>query len=516
MRFLLSLFLTLMISQSDSGSVEGIVLRAGTRQALPGVVVGLWPSNRTIKTDEEGKFKLENVPYGEYSLTVVHDGIKLQAPLLLSAAHRYDNVTLEVKPAPAITGTVFDPNGERAAGARVQALHNVYTANGPRLRSLMSVLTDDLGDFRLFKLRPGEYYVSASLNDRDRKASGVDLSPNVSKVDAGFPTIYFGGGYSPYQSQKVQLARDSDTEGVHIFLKDGPRFDLTGELSSDSAKTCARVAVLPEGGFITDKDFATDACGSFTVRGLSPGIYVVFAANESYASDVVHVNLLNGPPDKFVVTLTRTVSISGRVSGTSNEVVQSLVKLSRSSRDITQEFVTPVERDGTFTFQGVGQGIYDVNLDPLPDKSYVSSIRFRGAEAMTTPIRVDSSPPGRLDIQVARTDALAAGVVVDRSLKPVPGAQVVLVPRSVRPRADQYLTVTADGGGNFQIDGIPPIGNFLALAFEDIEPEAYFAFFNNAPLLIRYAGNGQLFNPSNSQPLRLFVIPASETAGGIR
>jgi hypothetical protein len=282
--------------QSATTGIEGIVVRAGTRQTLAGVTVGLWPSTRTSKTDREGRFKFDSVPSGEYSVTVVLDGIKSQVPVSISTAHRYEYITLEARSAPAITGTVFDPNGERAAAVRVQAFRNVYTPNGPRLQSLASVLTDDLGIFRLFRLRPGDYYVSASLSDRDRRIAGLRLSSNISNPDDGFPAMYFGGGFSASTSQRVRLSQDLDTESLQIFLKDGPRFDLVGKLVGPDGPACARVAVLPEGGFVTEKDFVTNACGSFTVSGLSPGIYVVLARSDTLASDVSRVNIGDRPP----------------------------------------------------------------------------------------------------------------------------------------------------------------------------------------------------------------------------
>jgi hypothetical protein len=504
-----------LIGSQSSNSIDGIVLRAGTRQPLVGIAVGLWPTNRTAKTDKDGNFKFTDVPFGEYSLSVVNDGMKLQSPILLSAAHRSEYVTLEVKPAPAIMGTVFDPNGERAAGVRIQALRNIYTPNGPRLQSLLSVASDDLGDFRLFRLRPGEYYVSASLSDRDRKIVGLRLSSNVSSPDEGFPAVYFGGGFSPNTSQRIRLSQDGDSEGLQIFLKDGPRINLVGALIGPDGPACARVAVVPEGGFVTEKDFVTSACGTFTVPGLSPGIYIVLARNESLASDVTRVTLVDRPPDGFSVTLSRPVNITGRVNAADPSISRrSVVKLSRSARDISEDFETPISNDGSFTLTGIGPGLYDVTVEPLPENIYVSSIRYRFAE-ITTAFRIDSSPPGRLEIQTARSDVAAAGVVVDRSLKPVPGAQVVLIPRSLRPRADQYLMATADGVGNFRIGGIPLIGNFLVVAFEDLAPGAQYAFINNPTLLNRYMPRGQIFDPSKSETLRLFAVPASETAGGI-
>jgi hypothetical protein len=384
---------------------------------------------------------------------------------------------------------------------------------------MLSVLTDDLGDFRLYWLRPGEYYVAASFNDRDRRTAsmGLRLTHNLSPPDDGYPTIYFGGGYSPFESERVRLSQDTDASGVRVFLKDGQRFDLPIKLVSPEATTCARVAVVPEGGFVTDTDFVSNACGAVKIKGLSRGNYVVLAINELYASDVTRVTIADRDPEEVSVTLVRTVSISGRVSNHPSPGT-ARVRLSRSSRDISQEIEASVGADGRFTFASVGPGSYDILADPLPENLFISSLTYRRVNTMNFPIRVDAAPPGAIEIGLARSDVVVQGVVIDRALRPVPGSEIVLVPwTGSSPRMGRYLTTTADAGGSFKVTGVPPGGTYLVFAFEDIEPGAYYAFSNNLALLNRYASNGQGWNPTSSaESLRLFAIPAAQTAGGIR
>jgi hypothetical protein len=202
---------------TTSNTISGTVVRALTDQPLVNEQVGLWPTSRTVRTDQFGKFIFRGVDPGEYALVVVHDRIRVRVPVVITATTRAENITLEVKPAPAITGTVFDPFGERAAAVRVQAYRRIYRPSGPRLRAVMSVMTDDLGEYRLFRLQPGEYYVSASLSEREQRlgASGMRLTPNLSKPDDGFPTLYFGDSYNAYQSQRSSLGQ-IDNSGTNI------------------------------------------------------------------------------------------------------------------------------------------------------------------------------------------------------------------------------------------------------------------------------------------------------------
>src|SRR5215471_7517842 len=139
-----TLTLLLWLLGQQPAIVQGIVVRAGTTQPLSGEIVGLWPTTRIAKAEVDGRFQFRNVEPGDYALTVVHDGVKLQVPVHVTPNPRVETYTLEVKPAPAIAGTIFDPNGERVAAAHMQAFRTVYTTSGPRMRSVISAVTDDL------------------------------------------------------------------------------------------------------------------------------------------------------------------------------------------------------------------------------------------------------------------------------------------------------------------------------------------------------------------------------------
>ena len=61
----------------------------------------------------------------------------------------------------AITGRIYDRNGEPLGKAQVLALRPVYKNGRRTLTIVQNVVSDDRGDFRLFWLAPGRYYVAA-------------------------------------------------------------------------------------------------------------------------------------------------------------------------------------------------------------------------------------------------------------------------------------------------------------------------------------------------------------------
>src|SRR5439155_8552050 len=101
-----------------------------------------------------------------------------------SATHDYWTITT-----PSTPDTYF-PNGEPLAAAVVQAYRWRYTPFGRRMKIVKTALTDDSGEYRLFRLTFGEYIVSASYSHRSQRSAlnGRQVSANVPDPDEGYTT----------------------------------------------------------------------------------------------------------------------------------------------------------------------------------------------------------------------------------------------------------------------------------------------------------------------------------------
>jgi len=72
---------------------------------------------------------------------------------------------IEITPTSSISGHVADQYGDPVASVPVKAGKVTYLPGQRQLRSVQQVLTNDLGEYRLFGLQPGRYFVSAVLFD---------------------------------------------------------------------------------------------------------------------------------------------------------------------------------------------------------------------------------------------------------------------------------------------------------------------------------------------------------------
>jgi hypothetical protein len=237
------------------------------------------------------------------------------------------------------------------------------------------------------------------------------------------------------------------------------------------------------------------------------------------SSDLVPVQVTNRDVEKLSIPLLPTFNINGRISvdGNTRANVSAKINLVRTSPEVDLRVQTATAADGSFTLFGVGQGEYDVSVEPLLPGSYVRSIRYGGRDVLAGGMRVGLDPNASLEIVLSSAGAAIQGRVVNRMGDPASGARVVLVPeRRYRRRADRYIVGFTDAAGSFQMSGVPP-GQYLAFAFEQIEPGAYYAFAYDPLVDLRFANRGLSANVNDVQTttLELKLIPAAETAGGL-
>jgi hypothetical protein len=159
-------------SQSQTGEVSGRVIRFSgepLNRAFVSLNVegGAASWNRTAITGNDGAFRFDNVPPGQYRIVVERYGYLTQeygqrsydAPgsVITIIAGQQLEADVRMSPAGSIAGRVFTTDGEPAANIFVEAWSYQYR-NGVRTltREALGIRTNDLGEYRLFWLPPGD------------------------------------------------------------------------------------------------------------------------------------------------------------------------------------------------------------------------------------------------------------------------------------------------------------------------------------------------------------------------
>ncbi len=524
-------------------SITGTVVRGGTNEPIGSARITLRPSGVSAATDMGGKFRIDAVP-GRYTLTAEREGFVLQldathgvtemgVALTLNAGQPINGMALAMIPAPTISGHTYFPNGEPLAAAVVQAYRWRYTPFGRRMKIVKTALTDDSGEYRLFRLTFGEYIVSASYSYRSQRSAlnGRQLSANVPDPDEGYTTVFYGGAVSASEAQVVRVAPGLDAGGLNIILSDTPRFSIRGQVvSAVPLPADVKIAFVPEGSDLILEDtsnfISASTDGTFEVTGVSPGSYLMLAYGGHSSSPLVPVHVGNSNVEKLSIPLAPAITVNGRVSiegairpnlaGTNLAGVK--IGLVRRSREIEQRIEVFAGGDGAFTLPDVGPGEYDVLVERVPSGTYTRSIRYGGRDVLYDAVRIGIDPNASLDVSLSPMTGTVEGHVSERVDVPSPGVQVVLVPEMrLRRRPDRYIVGLTDVSGNFQLTGVPP-GQYTAFAFEQIEPEAYYAFAYDPSVSPRFADRAASVNVNQGNVTRLELksVPSMETAGGFR
>jgi hypothetical protein len=250
---------------------------------------------KTALTDAQGRFEFRDLPAGRFNVSVSKSGfVAMQfgqkrpfepgTPIELVDAQVMDKADVFLPRGSVLAGRVADEFGEPVAEAEVTAMRMQFQ-NGKRrlVPSGRNGITNDLGQFRIYGLPPGEYYVSAALRNMNSMVmdmlAGGATGPTGSNQNSGYAATYYPGTPSPAEAQRVALAVGQELGSVDIQLQPVRLAKISGTaVGSDGAPMANAMVMLmptmkdammmmPGGTSRTTKD------GQFTLNGVTPGEY---------------------------------------------------------------------------------------------------------------------------------------------------------------------------------------------------------------------------------------------------
>lgn len=170
---------------SSVATLSGRVVEDGSHAPVPGATVTLVPERRSpppvsfptpplqATTDQDGRYVFEGVAPGVYLVNAHKTGFaarpieRMPPRVQLRAGERSENIDIVLLRGGAIAGRVLDQSGQALADFRVMAMRTAPGGRGPVggppvLLPAGSSQTNDIGEFRVFGLPAGEYYLQAA------------------------------------------------------------------------------------------------------------------------------------------------------------------------------------------------------------------------------------------------------------------------------------------------------------------------------------------------------------------
>jgi protocatechuate 3,4-dioxygenase beta subunit len=491
------------------GSLAGKVVNAINGSPIAGATVtlrgqfsaGAPPQGTSAATDDQGRFTFPSLAPGSYSLMPVAprfirpaNGASVnQERVIVGEGQQVSAYVVRMAPAGVIAGTVKDESGQPVLGAQVSAFRYRNDLPYRRLLAAGNARTDDLGQYRMATLAPGDYYVSVAPARAPRTnvvlADTADIpvaeplepssgptpvaassapetiaGPLPSEAESGYVRMWYPSAAQPSAATAVRLASGATVDNIDMTWGKTSVVRIRGKVTDSAGAVIVTplVTLTPKNSDIPTASIvgvtvARD--GSFEIASVPAGSYLLIArpgaATAGLTGPVVSAG--GAAPVRLAVQEidVKDSSIDGvKLVLTAGRMVKGTLKMEDGSpvpRNccfslLSMEGGAPsatiaIAADGTLTVNHVFPLTYTLGFQNLPANCYVKSIRYRGTDVSPTAFAFTGD--GQLDVVLS---GAAAG------------------PLPVR-------IGSADSHGNFYFANLPP-GDYRVLAWDNSAREA--------------------------------------------
>ena len=384
---------------TGSATLSGRVLRGDTGAVVKRASVRLANQDtrdgRAVQTDDAGRYVFIDLEAGRYTVTVSKAGFITLAygqthprqpalPIQVDAGQQLRNVDIALPRGSVITGQAVDEDGEPMPGALVEVLRYVYRQGQRQIETAGTSQTDDRGQFRVYDLEPGQYYVGLTL-------------PRLGPVeDLWIVPIYYPGVTMLRDATPLTVGLSQEMGGVNFAAQLVPIVSIGGMvLGPDGSPARGADVFLISAdvmgymlGFMMNEEVDQD--GYFEVSGVPPGSYTVQAlsglgprdSDQFFASQEIAVN--GRDITDLTMWLRHGAEIRGTLTFDGNQMpdpsdLERLLVATSSLNPIgfEGESEAGVEADGSFVLSDIGGGARLIRMSRLPDGLQLKAVLCR-------------------------------------------------------------------------------------------------------------------------------------------
>lgn len=514
-----------------SADTGGPVRRAQLR--ISGQDIG----SKSALTDAEGRYEFRDLPAGRFNLMASKAGyVTIQygqtrpfesgKPIDLTDGQVLDKADISMPRGSAISGRLVDEFGDPVADAVVGAMRSVWSGGRRRLQPTgRTAMTNDLGQFRIYGLSPGDYYVNAAFRGGDMMSMDIAMAtatggattggPAGSNPTSGYAPTYFPGTANGAEAQKITLTIGQEAQNTDFALLPVKLAKITGTVISSEGKPVegSMINALPRNGdmpgmmmMMMGGNARTDKNGNFTILNVAPGEYTLQSrvlqimtsgngdnmmfsariggdAGAESETGSLPINVTGEDLSNVVIVTSKGATASGHVTfeGGSKPPTLTTIRVAASPVDAEgpgMSFAGPgtVKADGTFELRGLS-GTRIVRAMNLPAGWMLKSVRVNGNDI--TDAGLDFKPGETVSgVEVTLTSKLTEvnGTVKDNS-QPVKDYTVVIFaddPQKWSLPNSRYVSGSRpDQEGRFQVKNLPA-GGYYAVAVDYLAQGEWF------------------------------------------
>ena len=451
---------------AEECSVSGMVVKLAGSEPLKTATVQLQnledrlQSHSTV-TDVGGRFQLKGINAGRYQLSVSRNGFVTQAYgqrkpgdpgaiLTLRPGQNLNDLLFRLIPSAVIAGRVINEEGDPLPWVQVSALREVYSHGKKGLDSETTVPTNDLGEYRLFDLRPGRYFIRADYKPNERVIGRGEIERTGSADQRGYVPMYYPGSPDPARAVALTVKAGEEIPSVEIPVRRVPAFVVRGRIYNLVSRRSAisySVTLAPRESSqwvsLPQRDVLADAPdGSFVIPDVLPGPYTLMAfwAEEGRRYQAVqNIDVGNADLEGASLVIAPGSTLSGHITWEGKPALDAdalIIFLREADGSYGYSYRARTSTTGLFTLSDVFDGRYRLAIGGQSKDSYLKAVRYGATEALENAFAVFRGTNAPLEVIVSSRGARIQGTVSDTENLPVAGVWVVLIPDE--PHRDQF------------------------------------------------------------------------------
>lgn len=478
-----------------TGTVVDSVTGDPIRKALVQVYAG---QRRMAFTGDDGRFQLDGIPAGSYSVTAQKPGYFSQQELLrggvtpVEVGPKAGSAIVKLTPEAVLSGKVTSVNGTPLEHVSLR-LNYIDIREGRRRWDFKgTTMTDEDGRYRFAGLRPGNYYVSA--------APYTPLPDTMLEPDeppkSGYAGAYYPGVPDLASASPLQLAAGEKGE-ANLTLSEVPVYAISGTVSGYAPNQGVALQVFDQSGVQVDQGIQfSPENGRFDVRAVAAGNYVIKAIssqgpNQTVRAEVrftlsadlhnLHLVLTPAPSIPVAVQMESVAQRPQNAAAITRPVAAGppvSVRLTGAGPGTSEVYASYDSPDApqTLSFRNVEAGRYSAIIDAR-ESWYVASAVYGQTDLLSDDlVLTPGAPPQALNIVLRNDSASIAGTV--HAPDAFTGTSTIVAVPERLPKAScgiAYWYPPRDKSAEpaeFALDGLAP-GDYLVFAFDRIDGLEY-------------------------------------------
>jgi hypothetical protein len=446
-------------------------------------------------SDLQGHFHLELAP-GSYRLWVEREGFARQhygspvpestgTVLTVASGQELHDLMFRVTPLGALSGHIFDQDGDPLQGVGVQVMRISYSSGMRQLIAVAGASSNDRGEYRCYDLPADRYFILATPKGSPL-SHPIETGVLLPEMQDAFVPLYYPGVLELESASAVPLPEGGDVQDINFRMQSVRASTVRGRVLSPLKSAQNQVQIVlahNDHGFASYIDRSTAAVdpdtGKFEIRRVAPGSYFLVASQlikgEVFSARLAVEIIPGTPAEEITLPLAPGVTAHGSIMLESTSplppnLVVRLVPVEGLLQG--QPPAGPVNSDGSVLLPGVAPGMWALSVEHLPENVWIKSVAFGDIRATGSQLSLSAGARGPLRIVLAENGAQVSGVVEKNGdLSP---ATVVLVPEETELRLSPqaYRFSQSDSRGTFLFKGVRP-GGYRLFAFESIAPFAW-------------------------------------------